>query len=124
MDEVWQRLLYCLVDHWMPSGEIELVLDDTLIHKTGRKVDGAGIFRDAVRSTANYMVAAWGLNIIVLALRVTPPWGGEPLALPVLVRVHRKGEGELTLVELAATMTWEITRWLPHRQFRLATDGA
>ncbi|MGH7883502.1 MAG: IS701 family transposase, partial [Candidatus Dormibacteraceae bacterium] len=123
MDEIWRCLLGCLVDYWAPSGVIELALGDTLIHKTGRKVDGAGIFRDAVRSTASYTVAAWGLNIIILALRITPPWGGEPLALPILVRVHRKGEGELTLLELAATMVWQITCWLPHRQFRLATDG-
>ena len=30
-----------------------LDLDDTLFHKTGRKVESAGIFRDAVRSMKN-----------------------------------------------------------------------
>jgi len=122
MDELWRLLLCCLVDHWAPEGVIDLHLDDTLIHKTGRKVEGAGFFRDAVRSTANHLVTAWGLNVIILAIRINPPWGGEPLALPVLARVHRKDE--LSLIELASTMAWEVAQWLPHRQFRLALDGA
>lgn len=36
------------------------------------------------------LLAAWGLNVVVLALRVPSPWGGERLALPVMVRLHRK----------------------------------
>jgi len=39
------------VARFVPTGVVELLCDDTLFHKTGRKVAGAGVFRDAVRST-------------------------------------------------------------------------
>jgi hypothetical protein len=45
------------------------------------QVDGAGYFHDAVTSTAvAHKVTAWGLNVVVLALRISSPCGGEPLA--------------------------------------------
>ncbi len=122
MDELWRLLARHLINHWAPSGRVQVLLDDTLNKKTGPKMAGAGMFRDPVLSTASYTVIAWGLNIVVLALCIPAPWGGEPLALPVLVRVHRKGE--LTTVQLAATMINQLAAWLPDRNFRLVVDGA
>jgi hypothetical protein len=125
MDELWRRLVVQLVERWAPDGQLTLLLDDTLVNKSGRKVNGAGLFHDAVTSTAvAHTVNAWGLNVVVLALRVPSPWGGEPLALPVMVRLRRKGEKELTLVELAATMILQLARWLPDHRFRVIADGA
>jgi hypothetical protein len=72
-------------------------------------------------------VSAWGLNVVVLALHVTFPWGGEPLALPVMVCLRRKGnkdEDELSLVELAAWMIFQLAKWLPDHCFRVVADGA
>jgi hypothetical protein len=101
---------------------IVLDADDTVYHKTGRAIEGTGTFRDAVRSTRNRVVYAWGLNLVVVTLRVTPPWGGCPLGLPISVRVHRKGGP--TTVELAAAMIRQIAGWLPGRRLHLYTDGA
>ena len=103
-------------------GELWLLLDDTLFHKTGRKVAGAGIFRDALQSTGVRTVTAWGLNVVVLAVYVTPPWGGEPWALPVNLRIHRKGGP--TLLDLAEAMVREVAEWLPEERFALVADGA
>ena len=75
-DELWRCLVVQLVEHWVPEGRLALLLDDTLVNKSGRKVDGAGFFHDAVTSTAvAHKVSAWGLNVVVLALRVPSPWG-------------------------------------------------
>src|SRR6266487_3607587 len=59
------------------------------------------------------------------------PWGGEPLALPVMVCLHRKSkegateeEEELSLIELAAWMVFQLIEWLPNHRFRLVADGA
>ncbi len=101
---------------------VVLDADDTVYKKSGRSIEGAGVFRDAVRSTRNRVVYAWGLNLVVVTLRVRPPWGGCPLGLPVNVRVHRKGGA--TTVELAAQMIREIAGWLPDRSFHLYADGA
>jgi hypothetical protein len=52
MDELWRRLVVHLVERWAPDGLLTLLLDDTLVNKSGRQVDGAGFFHDAVASTA------------------------------------------------------------------------
>jgi len=121
MDTLWQCLTNVLVAAFAPQGIIELDLDDTLFHRCGRKVCGAGWWRDAVRSTAHCVVHAWGLNLVVLTLRVYPPWGGEPLGLPILMRLHRKG-GE-SLIDLAQAILQQLAAWLPERAFRLHADG-
>lgn len=121
MDALWKLLTVLLVKTFAAAGVVQLDLDDTLFHRCGRKVCGAGWWRDAVRSTRTHTVSAWGLNLVVLTLRVTPPWGGEPLGLPILMRLHRKG-GD-SLIDLAEAMLQQVAGWLPERTFRLHADG-
>jgi hypothetical protein len=98
-----------------------LDLDDTVFHKTGRRVDGAAWWRDAVRSTGTRVVHCLGLNVVVLTLRVTPPWRGEPLGLPVNLRLHRK-KGP-TVLALAEEMVTEFAGWFADRTIALCGDG-
>lgn len=121
INRLWQILTLMLVKLFCPKGIITIALDDTLFHHCGRKINGAGYWRDAVRSTKKNIVYAWGLNLVVLTLQIRPPWGGEPLGLPVNMRLHRKN-GD-TLIELAMRMVNQIHQWLPERQFRLVADG-
>lgn len=122
MVNLWEDLLHHLLANLVPEGVITILLDDTLIHKSGRKIEGSGWFRDAVRSSARQVVLSRGLNIVVMSLRILPLWGGEPLALPILVSLHRKGAA--TLIELAAEMVFQLESWLPQRSFLLVADGA
>lgn len=123
MPEVlWRLLAQALVRTLVPDGLIELDLDDTLLHRTGSKVAGAGHWRDAVRSSGKRVVIAWGLNLLVVTLRVRTPWGGEPLGLPVWVVLHRKQGTKLT--ELATQALRTITGWFPDRRLRCCADGA
>jgi hypothetical protein len=119
--ELWRLLAIWLVKVFYPTGVITTDLDDTLYHRSGRKVNGAAWWRDAVRSTGTKVVHAWGLNLVVLTLRVNPPWGGEPLGLPINMRLHRKSGP--TLIELASQMLAEVTLWLPQRQWINHSDG-
>src|SRR6266568_2959110 len=64
-----------------------------------------------------------GLNVVVVCLRVDPPWGGTPIALPLNLRIRAKKNGKKT-TELAAEMVAEIAGWLPDRRFHLTGDGA
>ncbi len=123
MATVWSVSARHRVRALAPEGEIQLDVDDTLFHKTGRKIEGAGVFRDAVRSCGKRAVYALGLNLVVLTLRVTPPWGGEPLGLAVTLGLHRKG-GDLTPIDLAEAMIREVADWFPTRRLRLCGDGA
>jgi hypothetical protein len=120
---LWRVLAVHAVALTCPQGVVELLVDDTLAHKSGRQVAGAGVFRDAIRSTVKRIVYAWGLNLVVVCLRVSPPWGGTPIALPINLRVRTKTQGNKT-TELAAEMIEEIAGWLPERSFHLTGDGA
>jgi hypothetical protein len=121
MTKLWQLLTKILVQTFCRNGIILLALDDTLFHRSGRKVDGAGWWRDAVRSTKKSIVYAWGLNLVVITLQIQPPWGGEPLGLPINMRLHRKNGS--TLIELAMEMIDEVRQWLGERPVRVVGDG-
>ena len=121
MNRLWHTLTLILVVGLCPKGFITLALDDTLFHHSGRKMEGAGAWRDAVRSTRKKVVYAWGLNLVVLTLQVRPPWGGEPLGLPINMRLHRKKQK--TLIELAEEMMKDVRTWLPERKIRVVGDG-
>ena len=118
---LWRVLAQILIRAFYPDGTILLDLDDTVFHRSGRKVEGAGWWRDPVRSTATCVVKVWGLNLVILTLRVTPPWGGMPLGLPLHVALHRKDGPKLT--ELARQMLADVTAWFPERVFRVHADG-
>ena len=117
----WKFLAVLLVERFHPRGVVPLDLDDTVYHRQGRKVNGACWWRDAVRSTATKVVTCWGLNLVVLTLRVAPPWGGGFIALPINMRLHRQGQAKLP--ELAAEMVAEVAGWLAQREFLLCADG-
>jgi len=121
MDALWELLAGFLVSRFYPRNAIPLDLDDTLFHKSGRKVEGAAWWRDAVASTGQKVVKALGMNLVVLTLRVNPPWGGEPIGMPVLVRLHTKnGPG---LIDLAEEMLRTFAAWFPDRELHLTADG-
>jgi hypothetical protein len=50
------------------------------------------------------------------------PWGGEPIGLPINLRLYRKG-GKSHL-ELAEEMIEEVAGWFPEHQLGLCADGA
>jgi len=123
MAQLWRRLAPLLVSHLEGNLRLVLDLDDTLFHKAGRKVNGAGSFRDPIRSRGQRTVFAHGLNLVVLTLRVRPPWGGEPIGLPINMRRYSKRDGR-SLLDLGQEMIEEVAGWLPDHSFILGCDGA
>lgn len=123
MSGLWRLLAVHVVSTFVPTGVVSLDCDDTLFHKSGRQVAGAGVFRDAVRSTGSRVVYALGLNLVVVTLRLTPPWGSMPIAVPVNARLHTNKDPTST-VEHAAQMLRELASWLPDRQLHVCADGA
>lgn len=121
MDKRWQQLMRLLVAAYCRTGPITLALDDTLFPHSGKNIDGAGWWRDAVRSSKNKHVSAWGLNLVVLTLQIQRPWGGEPLGLPINMRLHRKNQAGL--IELAQQMVNDVMQWFPERRFKVVGDG-
>ena len=65
MTALWQVLAVHAVARLVPDGAVVVLdADDTVYKKSGRSIEGAGVFRDAVRSTRNRVVYAWGLNLV------------------------------------------------------------
>jgi DDE superfamily endonuclease len=121
MAALWKLVAVRLVSLFYLTGKIPIDTDDTLFHKSGRKVNGCAWWRDAVRSTGQKVVHAFGLNLVTLTLRVKASWGGEPLGLPVNMRLHRKNGA--SLIDLADEMVREVASWFPDRAFDLCCDG-
>ena len=66
---------------------------------------------------------ALGLNLVVVTLRVTPPWGGPRSRSRSTPGCTSKND-TTTTIEHAAAMLRELAEWLPERSFHLAADGA
>ena len=124
MTGLWRVLAIHAIGSFAPTGIVALDCDDTLFHKSGPKVEGAGIFRDAVRSTVRRVVYAVGLNLVVVTVRVQPRWGGTPIGVPSTPGCTRRTDTTTTTIEHAAAMIRELADWLPERRFHLAADGA
>ena len=122
MEQLWQTLAVLLVAVLCPRGTLPLALDDTIFRKWGNKIEGAGRYKDPLRSSGPDVVFLTGLNFVSLGLLIRPPWGGMPLALPLSVRLYRK-QGP-SHIEIAAAMIAEVAAGFPDRDFVLVCDGA
>src|ERR1019366_1623218 len=120
---LWQVHTVHAVALTCSDGVAGLLVDDALAHQSGQTTEGAGTFRDAVRSTVKKVARARGLNVVVICLRVDPPRGGTPIALPLSLRIRARKSGKKTTGP-AAEMTREIAVWLPGRRLHLTGDGA
>src|SRR4051794_33943677 len=114
-----------VVSHLNPTGLLYLIVDDTLLHKRGKKVWGIGWFRDAAASTKKRVATASGHNWVVLGLAVPVPWNpGRILCLALTCRLHRPGKGQPSCPVLARQMLDEVLGWFPGRRVVLIGDGA
>jgi hypothetical protein len=106
-------------------GPLYLVVDDTLLHKRGKKVFGLGWFRDAVASTRKRVATASGNNWVVLALAVPIPLcPGRVFCIPLAMRLHHAGKDQLSCAALARQMLDEVLGWFPDRDVILIADAA
>jgi len=139
MDTLWQVLFRLLVAAFaVDTNPIWLAGDDTLAKHRGPKIWGAGLYRDAVRSSRRHAAYAWGLNWVVLVM-VAPVrlLGTEHLiALPILARLNAKEAGrspkhkgrgaqqKKTTVTLMGEMIALVAQWMPEAHFLFCGDGA
>lgn len=126
-------VLFRLLLPFLPD-EIEAAVDDTLCHRTGPQIFGAGIHHDASTSTyggsgGQRVGFAFGHNWVVLSVWVPLPWNRERgIAIPVLFRLYRAKKrcpkaSYRKRTDLAREMLIEVLRWLPQdRQLDLAGD--
>ncbi len=82
-------LLTALLVATFGEESIELVLDDTLAHRTGKKVALAGMHADPMlkKTTRGRLFASYGHVFVVLAVHVKLPTWKTGWALPVMFRL-------------------------------------
>src|SRR3984957_9920245 len=119
------RLALAIMVRLQPTGILNLIVDDTLLHKRGLHVYALGWFRDAAASTKNRVATASGNNWVVVGLAVSIPFcPNYVLCLSLLARLHLPGKDQPSCVALAKEMLAEVAAWFPDREIILCGDGA
>lgn len=104
-------------------GELYLVVDGTLLHKSGKRVFALGWFYDAVRSTEKRSVTSPGNQWIVLGLAIRIPGTQRVFCLPIHAMLQQPGKNQPGPADLARQMLTEALTWFPDRKFVLIGDG-
>ncbi len=119
-DSLGLLLADAIVKTLVPAGAaILIVVDDTLMHRTGRKVFGALWCHNG--SATGPKQIRFGNCFVVVGIVVTLPFCNRPVCLPVLWALWRKGESKVAsarrLIEL-------LGRRYPERTLHVVGDAA
>src|SRR5437763_9560513 len=129
---VSKSLLQVLVQTFVSvGGVVEIVIDETLERRWGRKISKRGHWRDSLLSSKKHSVSTPGLRWVTMALVVTLPWTKRRWALPflsVLATTPKVSEAlnkrHKTLARLPQQLVLLVRRWLPGIPIKVIGDGA
>jgi len=123
-------LLGLLIALLPASWDWDIVVDETIERRNGRRIKAKGRYRDAVRSTRGTVVKCYGLKWISLMLLVPLPWSTRPWALPFLTILAPSERANTaaqrrhkTTVDWTVQAVKAISRWLGGRRWTLIGDG-
>jgi hypothetical protein len=130
--KVSQILLQLLVSTFVAvGGTVDLVTDETLERRWGRKISKRGHWRDSLASSKGLNVSTSGLRWLVLAVVVKLPWSRRYWALPCLSVLlttpkvsQRLGHPHKTVAKVTGQLVRWVRRVLPGRRVKLMGDGA
>lgn len=105
------------------SGELVLIVDSTLLHKSGQHVFAIGWFHDPVRSTTKRVATALGNQWTVLGLAIRIPGTERIFCLPIHATLQRPGKGQPSPADSARQMLADVLAWFPDRRLVLVGDG-
>jgi hypothetical protein len=113
------------------GGTVEVVIDETLERRWGRKISERGHYRDDLQSSKEQSVLTSGLRWVVMMLVVQVPWTRREWALrffSVLATTPKVseelGKPHKTVAQLAAQMVIAVRRWLPDIPMKVVGDSA
>lgn len=106
-----------------PCGALHLIVDSTLLHKSGKHVYAIGWFHDAVRSTKKRAATALGNQWVVLGLAIRIPLTQRIFCLPIHALLQQPGKKKPSAPDLARLMLNDVLRWFPDRKLVLIGDG-
>ncbi len=107
----------------VPAGEtVELLIDDTLFRRRGKRVFAASWFHDG--AAAGAAKTGYGNNWVVLAVRVWLPMTSRPVAIPVMTKLVIKDTTSSSRLWLARRMVTRLAAELPGREINVTADSA
>ena len=107
----------------VPDGEpVEVLIDDTLLRRRGKKVWAASWFHDG--SAQGPAKTGYGNNWVMLAVRVRLPMISRPVAVPAMAKLVIKGTNSASRLWLARRMITSLARELPGRRISVTADSA
>jgi DDE superfamily endonuclease len=130
--EVSRRLLRVLVRTFVQAGgTVEIVIDETLERRWGRKISKRGHYRDSLLSSKERWVSTSGLRWITMALIVVLPGTQLRWALPFLsvlattpAASEALGKRHKTIAQLAQQMVTGVRSLLPEISIKVIGDSA
>jgi hypothetical protein len=95
LDALSMTIASLLIDAFVPEGVIVLALDDTLCHKRGLNLFGAGMHHDPLLSSKKMKLVSWGHVWVVVTLVISlPAWAPSKIfSLPIGFRLYRNRQG-------------------------------
>jgi hypothetical protein len=96
IDAVWRALAKLIVKTCIgPNAVIRLAADDTLCHKRGLSLFGAGMHHDPLISSRAMKLVSWGHDWVIVSIIVgNCRWApGKVFALPICARLYRNRQG-------------------------------
>jgi hypothetical protein len=90
VEQVGLALVGLIVSGLLPAGvPVLVVVDDTLMRRSGRRVSGAAWQHDGARKGPRGSQVSWGTCFVVVGIVVSLPFLDRPVCLPVLARLWR-----------------------------------
>jgi hypothetical protein len=133
----------------MPTGHVELAVDDTLCRKRGLTIYGTGMHHDPLISSRAKPLTSWGHDWVVVTVIIhSLPWAPTKVwSLPLNFCLYRNRQGltkgqkksrrggkggkcaprpanHRTRPELAVELISQLAGWFPQRRFILTGDSA
>jgi hypothetical protein len=109
-----------IVAHLVAGAALTVAVDDTLLHRSGKKVHAACWCHDGFAKGPKKI--AWANNWVIAGLVVDLPFMTRPACLPVLFRLYKpKGVTKLVLARQLIDM---LACRLPDRRIHVVADAA
>ncbi len=141
LDSLCEVLAKLVVGVFLPTGTIELAVDDTLCRKRGLTVYGTGMHHDPLISSRAKPLTSWGHDWVVVTLIVRgPSWAPTKVwSLGIAYRLYRNRQGltkgkkkkqpkrdpnHRTRPELAVELISLVASWFPQRKLIVSGDSA
>jgi hypothetical protein len=121
-DTLGLAVLTLVVDRLLPGGAPLLIaVDDTLFHRSGRRVHAAGWHHDGAAKGPRSNKTAWANNWVIAAVVVRLPFCDRPVSLPVAFALWTKTgpTKQVLLCQLVA----RITVTCPGRTVHVVADA-